>query len=148
MTMILCIGNRDGGDDALGPYIADQLQKQNLSDLDLVDCGTTPENYTAVVKRKNPSEVFIIDAVDMGLPHGEIRRVPKERISQMHISTHGIPLSVLITYLEQYVKTILLIGVQPKTMAGSLTKTMQQSGDQLIEIIINKTIHQLPLLEK
>jgi hydrogenase 3 maturation protease len=113
-----------------------------------VNCETTPENYTGVVKQKNPSEVFIIDAVDMGLSPGEIRRVPKERISQMHISTHGIPLSVLITYLQQYVTKIILIGVQPKTMTGSLTDTMKQSGDQLVNILKNKKVNQLLLLDE
>ncbi len=24
--LIMCIGNRDGGDDAIGPYIADKLK--------------------------------------------------------------------------------------------------------------------------
>ncbi len=39
----------------------------------------------------------------------------------MHISTHGIPISVLINYLEQYVENIIFIGIQPKVMSGNLT---------------------------
>ena len=44
----MCIGNREGGDDAIGPYIADELQN---SESTVLDCGTMPENFTYVVKQ-------------------------------------------------------------------------------------------------
>ena len=107
-SLILCIGNRLGGDDAIGPYIADQLKKQVLDEIKVLDCGTVPENYTADVKRYKPKKLVLIDAVDMNLNPGEIRIIPQEKIGTMHISTHGIPLSVLMSYLKQFVKNILL----------------------------------------
>ena len=140
----MCIGNRDGGDDAIGPYIADKLSKTGL---EVIDCGTTPENYTSVVKQKNPNQLIIIDAVDMNLKPSEIRTVPKEKIGVMHVSTHGIPISVLINYLEQYVKNIILIGIQPKTMTGKLTKTIKESGDKLITIIKENNLDQIQILQ-
>ena len=109
--LIMCISNVEGGDDAVGPYIADRLKDTKI---DVIDCGTTPENYTSVVKRKNPEKLVIVDAVDMMLESGEIRVVSKEKIGVMTISTHGIPLSVLMNYLEQTIKEVILIGIQPK----------------------------------
>jgi len=136
----MCIGNRDGGDDAVGPYIADLLKD---TDIEVLDCDTYPENYTSVVKKNNPELLVIIDAIDMDLEPGQIRIVPKEKIGVMHISTHGIPISVLMNYLEQTVKNIILIGIQPKMMSGELTREVQKSADYIVEIIKNKNFEKI-----
>jgi hydrogenase 3 maturation protease len=133
--LVMCIGNREGGDDSIGPYIADKLGSENLENIKIIDAGTVPENYTSVVKRENPKILLIIDAVEMGIFPGEIRVVPKEKIGVMTISTHGIPISVLIGYLEQYVKDIIFIGIQPKEMSGELTQVVKESGERLVKIL-------------
>jgi len=138
--LVMCIGNREGGDDAIGPYIADRLKSTNI---DVMDCGTTPENYTGVVKKRKPEHLVIIDAIDMGLTPGSVRIVPKENIGTMHVSTHGIPLSVLITYLERFVEKVSLLGIQPKTMSGELTDTVKKSGEKLIEIIKKEKVTEI-----
>lgn len=141
--VVMCIGNPIGGDDAVGPFIADQLKQ---TDIDFIDCGTTPENYTSVVKRKNPEKLVIVDAADMGLKPGEIRIVPKEKIGVMTISTHGIPLSVLMNYLEQSINEVILIGIQPKTMSGDMTEVVKNSAQRLVEIIKNNEIDNIEKL--
>jgi hydrogenase 3 maturation protease len=142
--LVMCIGNRDGGDDAVGPYIAYKLKEEGIN---VLDCGIVPENYTSVVKQHNPQNLIIVDAVDMGLQPGEIRIVPKEKIGVMHISTHGIPISVLINYLEQYVKNILFIGIQPKIMTGKLTDIVQRNADYLLGLIKNRHLDQIEMLK-
>lgn len=139
----MCIGNRDGGDDAVGPYIADKLK----DDFTVLDCGIVPENYTSVVKRHDTKNLIIIDAVEMGLKPGAIRIVPKEKIGVMHISTHGIPISVLIGYLGQYVENILFIGIQPKTMSGEMTYPVKKSGDKLVDFIKSNELERIELLQ-
>ncbi len=143
----MCIGNRDGGDDSVGPYIADKLKAEQLDNIGIIDCGTNPENYTSVVKRKNPKNLVIIDAVEMGLNPGEIRIVPKEKIGVMTISTHGIPISVLIGYLEQYVKNIFFIGIQPEKLSGEITTSIKKSGDKLVEKITNNKLEKIKTLQ-
>lgn len=133
--LVMCIGNRDGGDDAVGPYIADVLKQKKLDDIEIIDAGTVPENYTGKIKDYKPEKLVLIDSVDMNLKPGEIRKVPKEKIGVMHISTHGIPLSVLMNYLEKYVKNIVLIGIQPKNMAGEITDIVRESGDRLSDLL-------------
>ena len=81
--LIMCIGNREGGDDSIGPYIADNLLKLNLKKIDVIDCGVVPENYTSIVKEKNPDKLIIIDAIDMGLSASEIRVIPENKIGKM-----------------------------------------------------------------
>ena len=144
--LIMCIGNREGGDDSVGPYIADKLRSEKLKNMIIVDTGTVPENYTSVVKREKPKILLIIDAVEMGLAPGKIRIVPKEKIGVMTISTHGIPISVLIGYLEKYVECIIFIGIQPKEMSGKLTSVVKKSGDKLIGILKDKKLKTIKTL--
>lgn len=141
--LIMCIGNKDdGGDDALGPYVADKLKKK----FTVIDCNTNPENYTSFVKQYNPENLIIIDAIHMGLEPGSIRIVPKEKIGIFHISTHGIPLSVLIKYLDNFVKKIILIGIQPKEMTGKITDIVKKNADELIEFIKSNDLNKIKKL--
>ena len=143
--LVLCVGNRDGGDDLIGPYIADSLGSNKH--ITAIDCGTTPENYTSIVKRYNPKKLLIIDATDMNLKPGEIRIIPEEKIGRMHISTHGIPLSIIMNYLKEHSEQIFLIGIQPEKMYGQMTETVKKSGDKLIEIIKNKNLKKVAVIQ-
>ncbi len=144
-TLLMCIGNRDGGDDAIGPYIADKMKKEQTNDI-IIDCGTTPENYTATVKQQKPHTLILIDAAEINLPPGTIRTIPKEKIGTMHISTHGIPLSLLMTYLEKEVPTIVMIGIQPQRMSGPMSNIVKKNADTLIELLKKHTYEKIPSL--
>ena len=140
-TIILCIGNPKGGDDAIGPYIAQHLKPS--SKLLVINAETTPENYTSIIRKNQPTQVIVIDAIDMSLAPGEIRIVPEHMIGVMHISTHSTPLSVLINYIKTMVKDVKLIGVQPKIYQGSMTQEVKKSGDYLISLLNKQDISQL-----
>jgi hydrogenase 3 maturation protease len=133
--VILCIGNKYGGDDGIGPFIANKIKDIENDKIFVIDCGTNPENYTSVIKRINSQNLIIIDAVEMDLEPGNIRIINKEKIGLMHISTHNIPISLLINYLEKYVKNIYFIGIQPKKMSGSLSNEVIKSANKIIEYI-------------
>lgn len=135
--VILCIGNKYGGDDGIGPYIAKNLINKKNDNFYVIDSGTTPENYTSMIKKLNPKILIIIDAVEMGLKPGDIRIIDKEKIGVMHISTHNIPISLLISYLENYVKKIIFIGIQSGKMSGNLSKDCKNSSNILIEKILS-----------
>jgi hydrogenase 3 maturation protease len=143
--LILCIGNRHGGDDAIGPYVYDRLHTDAPA-MRAVDCGTTPENYTTTITQHQPRTVLLIDAVDMGLPPGELRIVPREKLGSLTISTHGMPLAVLMQYLEQNAPHVILIGIQPKHLSGRLSSTVKKSADHLIEMLKTHTYPQLSVL--
>jgi hydrogenase 3 maturation protease len=145
-TVVLCVGNRQGGDDAVGPFIADKLQKHEKSDLICIDAGIAPENFTDKVKNYHPERLIIIDAIEMDLKPGEIRQVPPKKIGVMHISTHGIPLSVFIKYFHQYIDSIVLIGIQPSKMSGNITDNVIFAADKLIQIIISDSIEKISKL--
>ena len=144
--LLLCIGNREGGDDSVGPYIADILKEEKPKDLYVIDAGIIPENYTGNIKKIKPEKLVIIDAVNMDLKPGEIRIVPKEKIGVMHVSTHGIPISVLVKYLEQYVKEIFIVGIQPKEMSGKMTDKVKKSAQDFVKLIKKDEVQKIKKL--
>jgi hydrogenase 3 maturation protease len=112
----------------------------------VLDCGTIPENYTGVIKRHKPKTLILIDAAEMGLPPGEMHIIPREKLGTMHLSTHGIPLSVFIQYLEKEVPRIIFIGIQPETLQGKMSNPVKKSGEELIRLLQKKKIMQISVL--
>jgi len=82
----------------------------------------------------------------MNLDPGEIRRVPPDAIGVMHVSTHGIPLSVMVSYFTQYISEILIIGIQPKSMSGKMTNKMKTAAKNIIQFIEHKNFENIPHL--
>ena len=136
--MILGIGNEIKGDDAIGPIIAKKsssLFNENKN-IAVFDGGTVPENYTGLIRKENPTHIILVDAVDMKKEPGYIRVVEKEEIANYNISTHAMPVSFLIKYMETTVSAqIILIGVQPKGMgfAEPISKEVNESVEEVVD---------------
>jgi len=161
-TLVLGIGNRLGGDDAAGTCVVDMLNpalralsagrhraKALLSpEIMAIDAGTAPESYTSVIRQHRPDLLILVDAADMGLPPGTLRIITPEKISILSFSTHHIPLSMFIAYIEEFCGKVLLVGVQPeRTEAGSgISKAVRKSVKKLAEAILEGRIAEIPLL--
>ena len=76
----------------------------------------------------------------MRKPIGHIELVTKDRIGGIAISTHSMPLSLLMSYLEQQTggETILL-GIQPQSIqfGEGLTPEIHKVAQKLISTIDN-----------
>lgn len=131
------IGNILNGDDGIGPWVAQNFLHENWK---TIDCGTIPENFTGSLIKWKPDLVVLVDAADMGLPPGEIRRIPPEMISALHLSTHSLPLSLLMNYLQDTIKKMVLVGIQPKRYSGSLSREACNAGKHLIHILAQDTM--------
>lgn len=133
---VLGIGNEIKGDDALGSVIAKKLSESLHNDNVVVfDGGTVPENYTGLIRKENPSHIILVDAVDMNKSPGFIRTVKKEEIANYNISTHAMPMSFLIKYLESTIDAnIILLGIQPKSMelAHDISKEVADSIEKVL----------------
>lgn len=141
--MILGIGNEMRGDDGLGSVLAQKLSPYENENLTVFDGKTVPENFTGAIKREAPSHIIILDAVEMNESPGHIRLVAKEEIANYGISTHALPLSFLIKYLESiHPAKIMLMGIQPKNMDlnHSISPEIQKSMDYVCRLFISKII--------
>jgi len=116
--VVLTVGNRLRGDDAVGPRIADELPSS--ADLLVVDGGLAPENYLGPVVGFGPAAVLIVDACDFGGAPGEFRlfgRAELERLAGGLVSTHTLPLTLTVAMLEQQLAVrIEFLAAQPGTL--------------------------------
>lgn len=155
--VVLGIGNILKGDDGIGIYIVEKVNKylkeakftEAKSEVIVIDCGTTPENYTSVIRKHNPDTLILVDAADMGLSPGSYRIIPPERIEVMHFSTHTIPLSVFISYVSEFCGEVVLIGIQPNRMdiGTTLSSVVQKNGDQVVKLMIEGRLSEVHPLE-
>lgn len=116
--VILTVGNSMMGDDGAGPLLADLFAKSPVEAWTLIDGGSSPENVVHAVLALSPSRVVIVDAAEMGLRTGELRRIDAEQITALFImSTHNLPLNFLMARLHEQVPEVIFIGVQPDLVA-------------------------------
>ncbi|PKK81146.1 MAG: hydrogenase 3 maturation endopeptidase HyCI, partial [Thermoplasmata archaeon HGW-Thermoplasmata-2] len=103
------------------------------------DCGTVPEDSTGIVRREMPELVVLVDAANMGTAPGEIRRIPKEKIGVLCLTTHNLPLSFLVEYLEEIVGAgnVHLIGIQPSDirMGAPMSKEVESAVENLVKML-------------
>jgi len=136
--VILGIGNELRGDDFLGSLIARKLTPlfSKRDDVVVFDGGVVPENFTGAIKRESPSHIIFIDAADMGKSPGHIQIIKKDEINRYHLSTHAMPLSFLIKYLEQTTQArIILIGIQPEEM--DLINQVSEKINESVEYVVD-----------
>ena len=140
--MLMGLGNICRGDDGIGSFIAQNFQSDDWL---VLDCGTTPENFTSLVKKTQPEYLVIVDAAQMNLEPGEFRVIPSERIDKFYLTTHNIPLSLLISYLDKWVGKTILIGIQPERMEDfqRISERVQDSARNIIEILKGKSFQEL-----
>ena len=128
------IGNELRGDDAIGIYVAKNFKKKGWH---VIQAGQVPEDFTSEIKKLRPELLVLVDAALMGLEPGEIRIVPVEKIPTVAFSTHGMPLSFFIHYVEDFVEKVVLIGIQPEQMefGMKISPRVMKSAQWLLSIL-------------
>jgi hydrogenase 3 maturation protease len=131
---VLGIGNDMRTDDGLGLFIIENLKIEDPRIM-IENVGSVPEGFAKNLASFGAERVIMVDAADMLKSPGHIELITKDRIGGIAISTHRMPLSFLMMYLEQETggKT-LLIGIQPKSIqfGEGLTPEIQEVVDKTI----------------
>jgi hydrogenase 3 maturation protease len=115
--LVLGIGNRMRGDDAIGSVVAERLVRAGT--IPALDCGEMPDNYVGKVWELGPDELIIVDACNFGGEPGEIRVFDEpalERITNAPLSTHQVPLPMLIGLIRMksnVARRVRVVGIQP-----------------------------------
>ena len=143
--ILMGIGNTLRGDDGIGSIIAQSFKDHDWLS---IDCGVVPENFTSIIKKNKPDLVVLIDAVEMDLKSGEFRIISPDRISALHLTTHSMPLSFLISYLKEYTQELIFIGIQPKIIdySNSLSSKVLRCSEEIIKILKDKNFKHLKKL--
>jgi hydrogenase 3 maturation protease len=102
--------------DRLGLLAAEGVADLHLPGVKVFLAGTVPESMTGPIRRCRPDHVLFLDAAEMGVRPGTVAIVEPERIQATLFSTHVLPLSVLMEFLEKDAHTrVTLIGIEPDT---------------------------------
>jgi len=147
MKVLMGIGNELRGDDAIGIYIAQNFKN---NDWTVIVAGQVPEDFTGEIKKLKPDLLVIVDAALMGLQPGDFRIIPHNLIPNVAFSTHGMPLSFFISYVRDFAKKIVLIGIEPKTMefGMDLSPVVRKAGDKIIDILKKGNFEKIKILKK
>ncbi|MDR0501028.1 MAG: hydrogenase maturation peptidase HycI [Coriobacteriales bacterium] len=115
VNVVFTVGNELRGDDAAGPSLAELLERKPVTGWEVVDGSSVPENHVHAVRRLKPTRVLVVDAAEMGLMPGDVRRLSQELVaSQFLMTTHSLPLSFLLESLKESVTEVEFLGIQPK----------------------------------
>ncbi len=136
MNLLLGIGNPRHGDDALGPVFARAFRHP---DWQCLNVSILPENYTSVVRRLRPGLLVFLDAADMGLPPGTLRRLAPGEIHGRDFGTHAPSIGQLAAYLSDCAGRIVILGVQPASttpgtrLSAPVRATLRQLAGDLAQ---------------
>jgi len=111
---IVGVGDELNVHDRLGMLAAKEVEGLHLPNVRVFLAGTVPESVTGPIRRYRPDAVLLLDAADMGARPGAVALVEPQKIRARLLSTHALPLSVVMEFLEKDTgASVDLIGIQP-----------------------------------
>ena len=116
--LVIGVGNGMMGDDGAGALLVQLMQQAPVDGWDVLSGGSAPENMLHLVREVAPDWVLIVDAADMDLPAGSIRRIQDDKLDDPFLlTTHTLPLTFLIEALREFVPRVELLGIQPEVVS-------------------------------
>jgi hydrogenase 3 maturation protease len=145
-NILVGIGNPLNGDDGAGILVASQFRKDGWVSL---SCGTAPENFAGIIRKTRPDCLVLVDAAAMGLSPGQFRIIPRNKIADVSIGTHQLPLSLLIDFLSDAAGRIVLIGIQPdQVITGEeISPRVREGAERLVHVLSSGELGRIPVLE-
>ncbi|MFM8319838.1 MAG: hydrogenase maturation peptidase HycI [Chloroflexota bacterium] len=124
--LLLTVGNEMMGDDGAGALLAQRVRAAPLDGWVCLHGGSLPEARLHQVRELAPGRVLIVDAAEMGLPTGQVRRLAAAQLAEalaadpFLLTSHALPLGFLVEALQEFVPQVELVGIQPGTVAFGL----------------------------
>jgi hydrogenase 3 maturation protease len=143
--VILGAGSELRADDAAGMLLIKKLERAlgSKERVLLIAGSTAPENFTGLIKAFCPDIIFFVDAAHLGKQPGSVCSVPGDLIGGVSFSTHMLPFSVMLSYLQKTVNCeVDFIGIQPKStefgemMCAEVEQAVDALAGYFTEIIL------------
>ncbi len=149
MIMIWGIGNVFHGDDAAGPTVAERIAALSIPGVLSVNCETTPENFIGLAKKRMPEMLLIVDAMDMGLSAGSVRRVNPKDCAGIAFSSHGIPVPLLLELLPENI-VVRILGIQPAAASpfSEISRPVAEAIDTVCALIQAEETEHIPIYQE
>ena len=137
-VLILGVGNRLRGDDAVGSMLVERLQGKVR--VPLIDAGDVPENYLGPIERSRAEVVLVIDATDLGAKPGDTAVLEIEQVRAATVSTHTASLELLFKAIPvENRPQVIVLGIQPEntTFGQELSEQVRNTMESLAAILID-----------
>jgi len=144
-TLIIGVGNRYRGDDAIGCMIADELKTKCLINTKVIDHDGEPASL--IYLWQGYTSVILIDAVSSGAPTGVIHYIDlceqalPDRFRNYSTHAFGIAEAVeLARILNKLPPKIIFYGVEGKNffINGKLSQALQKISKALLQKILDE----------
>ena len=136
--LLLGVGNRLRGDDAVGSLMVERLKgKVNIP---LIDAGDVPENYLGPIEESGAEVVLVVDATEMGANAGDVAIFDIKQVQGMSISTHTANLGLMFQVIPPEKRPqVILVGIQPGSMelSQALSEPVRTAMEELAEMLVN-----------
>jgi hydrogenase 3 maturation protease len=138
-VVIVGIGSEWRGDDAVGARVAQELHGKTSSNVLPIVSWTVPESCTGPIRLFAPTHILLIDAAELGRTPGTCRLVVPEAMLGLSLSTHTMPLKLLVKYLSKATgASIALLAVQPKQteLGEGLSQELHKAARRLADMLL------------
>jgi len=144
---VMGVGSELRSDDVAGILVARKLSEAfpDRAGLLVVEGHSAPENFTGEILRFKASHLVIVDCAELDAPPGTVRLFPVDGIGGLSSSTHSLPLSIIIDYLDsQHPCETVVIGIQPQNLEfdGQPTDVALRAADLVADRLI-KAVHDM-----
>ena len=141
-VVLVGVGETLRGDDGVGIKIIELLEEVPMDNVVLLNTGPVPEAFTGKVVEHRPTHVLLLDAANFQGKPGDVKLIKSSKIGGQTISTHSLPLTIFISYIEKMLGSkVLLLGVQPESieffteMSPDVEKAAQEIAALLRKIL-------------
>jgi len=142
-VVVLGVGNTLRRDDCFGVYVTSLLKQFNLENVLVLEAGVSPEAFLDDILEFKPSHLIIVDAVEVKRKPGDliIARLD-DVVDDVALSTHRLPLTLLVKYLRLmgFNGEVILVGVQPGDLSFGETPTSEVKKAAHIVADLLKTV--------
>ncbi len=116
-VVLVGVGETLRGDDGVGIKIIELLEEVPMNNVMLLNTGPVPEAFTGKVVEHKPTHMLLLDAANFRGEPGDVKLIESSKIGGQTISTHTLPLTIFISYIENTLDVkVLLLGVQPRNI--------------------------------
>ncbi len=151
-TAIMGFGNPVRSDDAIGIYVATELQRKlsHREDISVFDMGTSA--FEILFKLQGHQRIIVVDGViNSGKPDGTLFCIPASEIettmqNDPMVFLHGMKWDQALSYIKKMHPgefsydnvQAYLIAISEIKINMELSDAVKTAGDRLIEIILNE----------
>lgn len=137
--VVIGLGNSDRADDGVGLVLVSKLQ-DCFPDCTFLETEHTLETLVLeLIDREDIQTILFVDAAHFGGKPGDIRFFHTEDVERFipMLSTHKVPISLLMHLIRDRGKNPVLLGVEPKsvTLFGSMSAEIQNTMNRLEMLI-------------